>query len=74
MTQIENTMKKITRKMKRIAQLEDNNPNIDLMNEELMTLDHELEILFYRLALQKLGLDWSEVKALAQDIERQYTR
>ncbi len=74
MTQIENTMKKITRKMKRIAQLEDNNPNIDLMNQELMTLDHELEILFYRLALQKLGLDWSEVKALAQDIERQYTR
>lgn len=74
MTQIENTMKKITRKMKRIAQLEDNNPNIDLMNQELMTLDHELEILFYRLALQKLGLDWSEVKALVQDIERQYTR
>lgn len=74
MTQIENTMKKITRKMKRIAQLEDKNPNIDLMNQELMTLDHELEILFYRLALQKLGLDWAEVKELAQDIERQYTR
>lgn len=70
MTQIEDTMKKITRKMKIISQLEDKDPN----NEMLLVKDHELQMLFHRLALQKLGLDWSEVKALVQDIERQYTR
>jgi|TARA_R100000479_G_C6284728_1_gene164298 uncharacterized protein (DUF2249 family) len=70
MTQIEDTMKKITRKIKIISQLEDKDPT----NEMLIVKDHELQMLFHRLALQKLGLDWSEVKALVQDIERQYTR
>ena len=47
MTQIEDTMKKITRKIKIISQLEDKDPT----NEMLIVKDHELQMLFHRLAL-----------------------